>query len=486
MKRVRATFICIFCLFFSESSASIDEPLDPRIVWEIERRISSGALVGIVIGVVDETGENYYSFGRKSLDSNDRPDENTIFDIGSISKTFATTMLADMVARGEISYHEPISSYLPSEVDVPRRGETEITPWHLATHSSGLPWQPTAVFPSDIWDTYGDYSQTDFYNELSQAELLFDVGSRSEYSSFGLGLLGNVLEIKANRTFEELLTERVTEVLSMPSTTSILTPETRENLAEGHSYLIPTYSYVNSVFPAGGAMKSSAKDMLRYLSANMGLIDSPLYEAMKSTHTVAFQDGVSSFGQALGWWVESSGSSDVMVHTGKTHGYHSVTGFIPAEKRGVVVLANSNGYIDDFGLHLLISDWNIWDSKPPLSVALYRRIQKVGYKEALSDMRSLSKDKIESYYVNENGLNDTGLHYVRKGEYTIGIAVLQYAATLFPTSANIYDSLGRAYTEAADKQSAIEYYQKALKIDPLLSSAVIGLDRLQNHRRVGQ
>jgi D-alanyl-D-alanine-carboxypeptidase/D-alanyl-D-alanine-endopeptidase len=486
MNNIKAILICTFLLLFiSESNASISEPLDPQIAREIERRIESGIMVGIVIGIVDEAGEHYYSFGRTSLDSNDKPDKNTIFDIGSISKTFATTILADMVARDEISYDKPIRSYLPSEVHIPRRGEKEITPWHLATHSSGLPMQPTAVFPSDIWDTYGDYSRTDFYNELSQTKLSFDVGSRSEYSSFGLWLLGDVLTIKTGRTFEELLTERVTEVLSMPNTTSVLTPKIRENLAEGHSYLIPTYSHVNTVFPAGGSMKSSAKDMLRYLSANMGIVDSPLNEVMKSTHTVQFQKGVANFGQALGWWVASSGTSDVMVHTGKTHGYHSMTGFIPAEKRGVVVLTNSNGFIDDLGLRLLIPEWNLWDSKPPLSVALYKAIQEGGYKEALAKFQGLSKDEIESYYTNENGLNDTGLHYIRKGEYKTGLAVLQYTATLFPASANVYDSLGRAYTEAADKKSAIKNYQKALKIDPLLSSAVIGLSRLQNNNRVG-
>lgn len=483
MKNIKALLLQIFLLLFiAEATASKSVTLDPNVVGEIEKRIANGMLVGIVIGIVDQTGEYYYCYGRTSLEGNRRPDENTIFDIGSISKTFATTILADMVARGEISYTKPIRFYLPQDVHVPRPGEQEMTLWNLATHSSGLSLNPDNVFPSDIWDTYGDYTVAKFYDALRHTELSYDVGAKSIYSNFGGGLLGHILTLRSNRSFEELLSERVTSVLSMSSTSAALTPRIKNNLAVGHSYLIPTYSHVNPVFPAAGSIKSSAKDMLRYLSANMGLVKSPLLETMRSTHTIQFKQGVASFSQGLGWWIGYSGEKKVLLHAGKTHGYHSIAGFIPEEKRGVIVLANSNGYVDDLGLHLLMPDWDLWDSLPPLSVAIFKSIQENGSKIALAKFKNLSKDELKGYYLNEGGLNDTGIYYIRKGEYQAGIDILQYAATLFPASANIYDSLGWAYSEASDNRAAIISYQKALEIDPQFSSAIHALKELKNNR----
>ena len=81
----------------------------------------------------------FFSFGNMSIAHNIPVNENTLFNIGSITKTFTTLLLADMVKQGLVNLTDPIERYLPSSVKVPEFNGQKITLEHLATHTSGLP-----------------------------------------------------------------------------------------------------------------------------------------------------------------------------------------------------------------------------------------------------------------------------------------------------------------------------------------------------------
>ena len=102
----------------------------------------------IVLGFIDPNGTQFYGHGRMSKTSNVTVDENTIFSIGSTTKVFTTTLLADMVNKGLIKLDDPIEKYLPSHITVPQYNDHKITIEDLATHTSGLPEFPGNYCPS--------------------------------------------------------------------------------------------------------------------------------------------------------------------------------------------------------------------------------------------------------------------------------------------------------------------------------------------------
>src|SRR5580698_8189530 len=96
----------------------------------------------IVIGLVDERGSRIFSAGQLDNGIDREVNGDTVFFIGSVSKTFTALALEDMVERGEMKLDDPVAKYLPQSVKMPTYNGKEITLVDLATHASGLPWDP--------------------------------------------------------------------------------------------------------------------------------------------------------------------------------------------------------------------------------------------------------------------------------------------------------------------------------------------------------
>jgi len=143
--------------------------------------------------------------------------ENTLFDIGSITKTFTTLLLADMVERGIVNLTDPIEKYLPASVKVPEFNGTKITLEDLATHTSGLPdWPSNIWLNNNVGDINPNYNANQLYQALSNTKLTREPGSQVQYSSFGIGLLGHILSLKSGGIpYEQLVKDRILDVLGM-------------------------------------------------------------------------------------------------------------------------------------------------------------------------------------------------------------------------------------------------------------------------------
>ena len=110
----------------------------------ITNNISSNSSIpaAIVVGVISPNGNQVSAYGNISKANPTPVDGNTIFDIGSVTKTFVATVLADLVNQGVVKLSDPLEKYLPSNVTVPSYNGYKITLEDLATHTSGLPYRP--------------------------------------------------------------------------------------------------------------------------------------------------------------------------------------------------------------------------------------------------------------------------------------------------------------------------------------------------------
>jgi D-alanyl-D-alanine-carboxypeptidase/D-alanyl-D-alanine-endopeptidase len=313
---------------------------------------NSSIPISIVVGVVNTNGAQVSGYGNISSSVNKKVDGNTIFDIASIEKTFVTTILADMVKEGLVNLNDPVEKYLPSNnVTVPMYTGHKITLKDLATHTSGLP-----DFPAG-WIRNHTYTTQQVYDFISNTSLPSQPGLKADYSDIGMGLLGHILSLRASISFDKLVKDRILDVLDMNSTgtgmnaTGISLPEDiKSRFAKGHiDGKEVNLEFIPEAIQSAGAMYSTANDMLKYLSANMGLIHTEINDVIQQTHLIRHSFGAPYDNKSLmqdyiglGWTVTTDFGKEVMWHTGSIDGYTSIIGFNPSKQIGLVILCNSD------------------------------------------------------------------------------------------------------------------------------------------------
>jgi D-alanyl-D-alanine-carboxypeptidase/D-alanyl-D-alanine-endopeptidase len=302
---------------------------------------------GMVIGLLDKS-RRVIAVGGVGADN--------VFEIGSITKVFTASVLADMVARGELRLDDPVANYLPRAVRMPvRRGGRPITLLDLARQSSGLPRMPDNFTPRDSSNPYADYSVQQLYEFLSRYQLPRDPGAAYEYSNLGMGLLGHALSLKARTGYEQLVTRRILAPLGMTETAITFTPAMRARLAPGHDgegLVVPNWDL--PTLAGAGALRSTAKDLLTFLVANLDSTATPLSRTLLQTHSERQATNDPNLKIGLAWHVLTRPVGKIVWHNGGTGGYRSFIGFDPARRIGVVVLCNNgNENVDDIGFHLL-------------------------------------------------------------------------------------------------------------------------------------
>jgi CubicO group peptidase (beta-lactamase class C family) len=317
----------------------------------VQARVDNTYNRGIIIGVVDRGGTHYYSYGLGSA-AGDSINERTVFEIGSATKAFTGILLAQMIERGDVRLNDPISLYIPQSAGVPASIGDSITLLQLVTHTSGLPRLPSNLNPATMANPYADYSVQDLYDFLKNVE---PGPKKYEYSNVGMGLLGHLLARHADRGYEELLRERILLPLGLDDTGIALSDVQMRRLARGHSGSRQVANWDFPTLAGAGALRSTAHDMLRFLAANIGLIETPLNPVLHASHMPRAEVGIQQMQIGLGWHIRTNTTTGTAFvwHNGGTGGYHSFMAFDPKGERGVVVLTNSDGDVDDLGWHLL-------------------------------------------------------------------------------------------------------------------------------------
>ncbi len=284
--------------------------------------------------------------------------QNAVFEIGSITKVFTSTLLAEDILDGNVTLDESIQDILSYSLKQSKLNGSPITYLTLANHTSGLPRLPDNMneeIQKNPDNPYVDYNDTklQFYLE-NQMKLVSIPGENYAYSNLGVGLLGYLMELKSGLNYEDLLQEKIFKVYEMTSSTT--------DRSKIQNKLVPglddkgevTLNWDLNALKGAGAILSSTTDLSKFALAN--LESNPVFDLQKEiTFTVN-----ADMDLALGWHVLKSSSGNTYYwHNGGTGGYRSSLTIDHNSKIAVVILSNVSAFnsksenIDQLGFDLI-------------------------------------------------------------------------------------------------------------------------------------
>lgn len=339
----------------------IDTILNKRVPDFVDKGI------GLVIGLIDEGTVRISGFGRFRDDRPDQPDGQILYEIGSTTKVFTATLLADMVTKGEVTLDQPVRELLP---EVPTLPET-ITLLSLVTHTSGLPRLPSNVWKSVLKDRrnpYANYSEADLLDYLygvKESQLMKTAGPIN-YSNLGMGLLGVALSRQLGLTYEEAIQKRICQPMGLQDTLVTLTPAHEKRLAQPHSGTgKPTSRFLIPALPGAGALLSTVADLQHFLQAHItqtGAFKNAISQSLQVRKTEFAPDFrlLRFYGKIRGWldrnqqpepewlgiglgWLRlclPKSRTLTWMHDGATTGNRCFIAFAPQTQTGVIVLNN--------------------------------------------------------------------------------------------------------------------------------------------------
>lgn len=344
-----------------DDPAGGDRPVIEKSVIDeiVEPFLKGKSYLGLVVGTTQPQGRQILGYGHVTLQGEQQtPKPDTLFEIGSITKTFTGLLLADQVVAGTMRLDDPVQKHLPADFVVPRRDDRDVTPLHLATHTSGLPIQPPtiglfAITGKDPGNPYAEYRLPNLKRTLSNISLTRPIGSKFDYSNLGVGLLGQAVAGAGKASsLEELMIQRIANPLGMVDTRMQLNEEQQRRLADGVStFRLKASPWTFGCLEGCGALRSTAHDMLAYVEANLGRREIGLNEAFQLAHQPWRETRREGEFIGLCWFRKKplTENRTVIWHNGGTGGYRSFVAFVPETNVGVVVLSTSTHVVDRLG-----------------------------------------------------------------------------------------------------------------------------------------
>lgn len=283
-------------------------------------------------------------------------DESTEFEIGSATKTFTGALMAEGIARGEVTGNTTVEEILGDEAT--GSAIADVTLAELATHTSGMPRLGGATLGASLAGTFlrkDPYAGRDADQVIADA-LATTPSGRGEYaySNIGAALEGQLLARAAGTDYGSLLAERVLDPLGLAGTYLPLTEAgLREGAPRGHTAtgLGSAAWTLDGSAPAGG-LRSTAADLAVYLQ---GTLDGSAPGADAATEVLF--EGSTTSRNGMNWFHQDVGDGVwVTFHNGQTGGFASFLGFVPETGRGIVLLTDTARSIDTLGVRILTGE----------------------------------------------------------------------------------------------------------------------------------
>ncbi|KIO76105.1 hypothetical protein TH53_16815 [Pedobacter lusitanus] len=308
---------------------------------------------GLSIAVINGTRTETFFYGETQGGNLSLSDSRSLYEIGSISKTFTAVMLSHAVNEGKIKLKDDIRKYLPGEYPDLHFENTPIKIIDLCNHTSGLPGLPEDFedYPGyDEDNPYRNYTREMIFTYLRNFETDELPGLRAEYSNLGFALLGIILENVYQLPLETLIRKIITAPLKMQDTTYDVPEKKKILLTMGYNQEESKDAgyWDMGAFKSAGGLKSNINDMILYLRANMQDYNQDFSLSHQETD---LQPG---FGRGLAWIVQFLNEDVVIWHNGGTAGFRSFCSFVKEKQTGIIVLSNSGKDVDELAMEILL------------------------------------------------------------------------------------------------------------------------------------
>jgi len=347
--RWRSLRVAIPCLLASVGAAATPDVQTAIDQW------NQGKPGGVAAAWVDADGVRFFQTGRFGPEDRRAITPDTQFEIGSVTKVFTALLLAEAERAGKVQRDDPVTKYLavPAKPDDLARLQ-QVTLLMLATHTAGLPRLPPGFSPLFSRDPYADFTREKLLRALARSASDLKPPAPYDYSNFGAAVLGEAVAGAWGQPYPAALAAHVLAPLGLTRTTLALTgAKASDDLAPGFDEKgRPAANWTFDAMAPAGALRSSAREMARFLQACLGTCDTPLAASLAAT-VQPQRPLVGLVGTiGLGWHLTGD-PSPIIWHNGGTGGYRSFVGFDRQARRGLVLLTNSGQGPDAIGFRLL-------------------------------------------------------------------------------------------------------------------------------------
>jgi D-alanyl-D-alanine-carboxypeptidase/D-alanyl-D-alanine-endopeptidase len=341
-KRIyRLQIIWLVILSFSATAQIPD-----AVKQEIDLRIKHDINPSIVMGVYENGQFHFYTKGMQNKALAIPASKNSVYEIGSITKTFTGLLLAHEVVAGKIKPDSPIQDYWPAPFQLIDNNQAAITFKQLATHSSGLPRIP-ANLSAFSNDPYAAYDRQQLLAGVKMAAPK-NAGNQYAYSNFGAGLLGESIAVIENDSYNHLITKKILQPLNLVETYMQLNDVPSNQLAQGYRGSKEAQPWQFKALAGAGSIRSSIKDLLNYGVAYLKQPAGSMKDAMALATQVHYLENKLQVG--LGWHINTKG---IIWHNGATAGFSSMIMIDPKQQKVVAGITNHNNSVDDLVIHLM-------------------------------------------------------------------------------------------------------------------------------------
>jgi CubicO group peptidase (beta-lactamase class C family) len=315
----------------------------------VEKTASEFKIPGVAVGVWVDGKEVYACHGVTSVDNPLPVDQDTLYTLGSISKTYTATALMRLVAEGRVELDAPVRRYVPELVLADEQAAAQITILNLLNHTSGMGWD-LLVETGD-----GDDALAIYVAKLAELELIAPPGTRTSYSQAGYSLLGRVIEKVVGLPYEKAIASLVFEPLGLSQSFFSLVDAMTRRFVVGHNLDEDGTLSVSRVWRGprcrnpGAGVTSSVADLLKWARFQLGdgraesgaeILPAEILHRMKEP-TAVLQS--SNLGDAIGigWFLRDVNGVRTVGHGGSAIGQFGELLIVPERNFAVVSLSNA-------------------------------------------------------------------------------------------------------------------------------------------------
>jgi CubicO group peptidase (beta-lactamase class C family) len=350
---------CLITVMFSLSCFAEEIPSTQEIDALAKKTLSEWDIPGLALAIVHKGKPIVVAgYGVKERGKLDAVDENTLFQICSLSKAFTATLIAELVEEGKLSWERPIREYDPAFQLKDQVAKEQMTLRDLLSHRTGLPGISTPCWR--LWWKTGR-STDELLSRMGKLDPAHPFRSHFTYTNMAYVEAGRVAEKVTGKPFEQLLNEKIFSPLGMTRTSlsfELLSKDPNAALAylprkmqEGP---MPRENYEN-IAPAAG-ITSTASDMARWMffclntkSAAIVQTQTPqtvlemagFVDYFSEPAITLYTHGQNIINYGFGWMIYSLDNKKVLLHTGYGVGMQSILVLVPEEELGIVILANA-------------------------------------------------------------------------------------------------------------------------------------------------